>query len=113
MKHSGNLGGGAFIADCKLLGGGSCAAGALQLATPHGLMELIGSLPGVASRFGMAARAHHREPKRRQSITERSWFTSAEHDSNLRKGDPKSAQELGEIAVVKRKSRLKFSSRRP
>ena len=74
-------------------------------------MELIRPLSGVAARLSMTSRAHHRDSKRRQSITQRGRFSRAQDDADLWKGQTEGANQLGEVAIVEGKFRLEGSSR--
>ena len=72
------------------------------------MVELVASLPRVASRFGMTSRTHHGDSKRRKGVAKRGRFTGTQHDPHLRKRKSQGAEELGEVTILEWKARLKL-----
>src|SRR5208283_1752927 len=64
------------------------------------------SLSSVTARFGPASGAHHRDTKGHQHVPESRGFPGAQDDADLRKCNPKGAQDLNEIAIREREPRM-------
>ena len=72
-------------------------------------MQFFLARAGVAARFGVAARAHHRHAQRHQSVAQLRRFARREHDADVREHDAQRADELRQFAVADVRERLEFT----
>ena len=70
-----------------------------ELAATDRPVQILFALAGVATRFCMAAGAHHGDAERSYGIAQRGRLTRAQDDSDLRKGYAQRAEQLNEFPV--------------
>src|SRR6267142_3795125 len=76
------------------------------------LMQILFPLAGVATRFRMAAGAHHGNAERSDGISQGRRLTRTQDDSDLRESNAQRAKELDEFAVGQGMCRMEVASGR-
>jgi len=86
MENRSDLCRSAVIGDLKLFRGILLMrAPSIHPPAAHGEMQVLTAFTGVAARFGVASRAHHRDSQGQDCVSQSRRLTRAEDDADLRK----------------------------